>query len=107
MNSAKIRQVVCASLGVVGHGGRPHAGIHSPVRKQTMHTTLKKMIAGALLSSGVAVAGFALATGTANAFNPQPDPPGRIFHPNTKSPVRAFNPQPDPPGIHFHAGQHR
>jgi hypothetical protein len=72
-----------------------------------MHTTLKKMIAGALLSSGVAVAGFALATGTANAFNPQPDPPGKVIHPNTQSRVRAFNPQPDPPGIHNHAGRHR
>jgi hypothetical protein len=41
------------------------------------HRNLTKMIAGALLSAGVALAGFGLATGTANAFNPQPDPPGK------------------------------
>ena len=55
------------------------------------HRNLTKMIAGALLSGGVAIAGFGLATGTANAFNPQPDPPGVHIHP-------AFNPQPEPPG---------
>ncbi len=41
-----------------------------------------KVIAGALLSGGVAVAGLGLATGTANAFNPQPDPPGRHLSAN-------------------------
>lgn len=37
-----------------------------------------------------------------NAFNPQPDPPGRssAFNPQPDPPGRsvAFNPQPDPPG---------
>jgi hypothetical protein len=48
----------------------------------TTHT-LKRVIAGALLSGAVAVAGFGLAAGTANAFNPQPDPPGGLqFHAN-------------------------
>jgi hypothetical protein len=36
-----------------------------------------KTIAGkALLSGAVALAGLGLASGTAHAFNPQPDPPG-------------------------------
>ena len=48
----------------------------------TNHTL--KFIAGALLSGGVAVAGFGLATGTANAFNPQPDPPGRHLPTNLR-----------------------
>jgi hypothetical protein len=39
--------------------------------------SLKKMIVGALLSGGIAVAGLGLTAGTAHAFNPQPDPPGR------------------------------
>ena len=51
-----------------------------------------KFIAGALLSGGVAVAGFGLATGTANAFNPQPDPPGRHLSVNQHGPAIAFNP---------------
>jgi hypothetical protein len=39
-------------------------------RKRTMNTThtLKRMIAGALLSCGVAVAGLGLGTGTAHAY---------------------------------------
>ncbi len=60
-----------------------------------------KVIAGALLSGGVALAGFGLATGTANAFNPQPDPPGRHISVTQHGPIRAFNPQPDPPGRHI------
>jgi hypothetical protein len=39
--------------------------------------------------------------GTANAFNPQPDPPAKIrgFHPQPDPPgiIRGFNPQPEPP----------
>jgi hypothetical protein len=59
-----------------------------------------KLIAGTLLSGGIAVAGLGLTTGTASAFNPQPDPPGRhIFI--KRGPITAFNPQPDPPGRHL------
>jgi len=65
-----------------------------------INTTLKIM-AGALLSGGLAAAGLGLATGTANAFNPQPDPPGRHISVIQHSPIRAFNPQPDPPGRHI------
>jgi len=36
------------------------------------------------------LAGLGLSMGTAQAFNPQPDPPGKI---------RGFDPQPDPPGV--------
>jgi hypothetical protein len=59
---------------------------------------MNRIIAGALLSGAVALSGFALATGTAQAFNPQPDPPGK--HAPT---APAFNPQPDPPGKHHPA----
>ena len=44
-----------------------------------MSTTnnVKRIIVGALLSGAVALAGLGLSMGTAQAFNPQPDPPGR------------------------------
>ena len=64
------------------------------------HRTVK-LIAGALLSGGLTVTGLGLATGTANAFNPQPDPPGRHFSIFQREPSTAFNPQPDPPGRHL------
>ena len=51
-----------------------------------------KVIAGALLSGGVAVAGLGLATGTANAFNPQPGPPGRHLSANQHGPTIAVKP---------------
>jgi hypothetical protein len=38
---------------------------------------LTTMIAAIVPSAGVALAGLGLATGTAHAFNPQPDPPGK------------------------------
>jgi hypothetical protein len=62
-----------------------------------------RMVAGALLSSGVALSGLGLASGTAYAFDPQPDPPGlhnTAVNPQPESPgVRVgFNPQPEPPG---------
>jgi hypothetical protein len=43
-----------------------------------MSTThnVKRIIVGALLSGSVALAGLGLSMGTAQAFNPQPDPPG-------------------------------
>ena len=50
---------------------------------------MKKFIVAALSSGSVALAGLVLGMGTAQAFNPQPDPPGKI---------RGFDPQPDPPG---------
>ncbi|MUL46500.1 hypothetical protein FZI85_07780 [Mycobacterium sp. CBMA293] len=51
----------------------------------------KKIIVGALLSGGITLAGLGLSVGTAQAFNPQPEPPGRPVidnaytphHPNT------------------------
>jgi hypothetical protein len=59
-----------------------------------------KVIAGALLSGGIAVAGFGLATGTASAFNPQPDPPGRHLPATQHDPTIAVNP-------HLSINQHR
>jgi hypothetical protein len=40
-----------------------------------MTHNLKKAAAKALVSGGFALAGLALASGTAHAFDPQPDPP--------------------------------
>jgi hypothetical protein len=40
-----------------------------------MSHNLKKAVAKGLLSSSLAVVGLGLASGTAHAFDPQPDPP--------------------------------
>jgi len=42
-----------------------------------MTFTLKRFAGKALLSGGATLIGLGLASGTAQAFNPQPDPPGR------------------------------
>ena len=42
----------------------------------------KRIIAGALLFGGVELAGLVLSMGTAQAFDPQPEPPAR-WHPRT------------------------
>jgi len=42
-----------------------------------MTQNMKKFAGKALLSGGAALIGLGLASGTAQAFNPQPDPPGR------------------------------
>ena len=72
---------------------------------------LTRMIAGALLSGGVALTGLGLATAHASpaiygpipAGQPQPDPPGRPIsasHDQPESPIVRIGaqPQPDPPG---------
>jgi hypothetical protein len=75
--------------------------------------TMKQLIIAGLLSGGVALAGLGLSMGTAHAFNPQPDPPGKIrgFDPQPDPPfsapssrlnpgvIRGFNPQPEPPTL--------
>ena len=72
---------------------------------------VKRIIVGALLSGAVALAGLGLSMGTAQAFDPQPEPPGKIrgFDPQPDPPasvpssrlnpgvIRGFNPQPEPP----------
>jgi hypothetical protein len=68
-----------------------------------MKNTTKKFVGKALLSAGVALVGLGLASGTAQAFNPQPDPPGKpvavaVNPPNLSKPATVgFNPQPEPP----------
>jgi hypothetical protein len=68
-----------------------------------MSTThnMKRIIVGALLSGSVAIAGLGLSMGTAQAFNPQPDPLGKVATPHRVNPgeIRGFDPQPDPPGV--------
>jgi len=61
---------------------------------------MKRIIIGALLSGSIALAGLGLSMGTAQAFNPQPDPPGKVATSPITNPgvIRGFNPQPDPPG---------
>jgi hypothetical protein len=62
---------------------------------------VKRIIVGALLSASVALAGLGLSTGTAQAFDPQPDPPGKVAPSHRLNPgeIHGFNPQPDPPGL--------
>jgi hypothetical protein len=64
-----------------------------------MSTKLKRILVGALLSGSVAVAGLGLSMGTAQAFDPQPDPPGKSEISQKLNPgvIRGFNPQPEPP----------
>ena len=66
-----------------------------------MSTThnLKRIVIGALLSGSVALAGLGLSMGTAQAFDPQPEPPGKVAPAQRQNPgeIRAFDPQPDPP----------
>jgi hypothetical protein len=42
-----------------------------------MTHNMKKMAGKALVSGGLALAALGVASGTAQAFNPQPDPPGK------------------------------
>ena len=60
---------------------------------------VKRIIVGALLSGSVALAGMGLSMGTAQAFDPQPDPPGQIASSHRLNPaeIHGFNPQPEPP----------
>jgi hypothetical protein len=62
---------------------------------------MKRIVVGALLSGSVALAGLGLSMGTAQAFNPQPDPPGKAAAAQRVNPgeIHGFNPQPDPPGL--------
>ncbi|OKH83166.1 hypothetical protein EB75_10535 [Mycobacterium sp. ST-F2] len=65
---------------------------------------IKKVAGTALLSGGLTLIGFGLASGTAQAFNPQPEPPTKpvtVGHPQFTNPgvIHGFNPQPDPPGL--------
>jgi hypothetical protein len=68
-----------------------------------MSTThnMKRIIVGALLAGSVALAGLTLSMGTAQAFDPQPDPPGKVAATHRVNPgeIRGFDPQPDPPGV--------
>jgi hypothetical protein len=48
----------------------------------------KRLIVGALLSGSVALAGLGLGMGTANAFDPQPDPPGKPALPSIRSGIQ-------------------
>jgi hypothetical protein len=74
-----------------------------------MSTThnVKRIIVGALLSGSVALAGLGLSMGTAQAFDPQPDPPGKVApsHRLSLGEIHGFNPQADPPGLPASAAQ--
>jgi hypothetical protein len=68
-----------------------------------MKSTTKTFVGKALLSGAVALVGLGLASGTAQAFNPQPDPPGKPVAVAVNPPILdksatvGFNPQPEPP----------
>ena len=74
-----------------------------------MSTThnVKRIIVGALLSGSVALAALGLSMGTAQAFDPQPDPPGKVApsHRLSLGEIHGFNPQADPPGLPASAAQ--
>jgi hypothetical protein len=74
-----------------------------------MSTThnVKRIIVGALLLGSVALAGLGLSMGTAQAFDPQPDPPGKVApsHRLSLGEIHGFNPQADPPGLPASAAQ--
>ena len=63
---------------------------------------IPKVAGKALIAGAVALVGLGLASGTAQAFDPQPEPPGTEvgFNPQPEPPVKrvGFDPQPDPPG---------
>ncbi|PXX09334.1 hypothetical protein [Mycolicibacterium moriokaense] len=69
----------------------------------TVHN-MNKMAGKILLTGSLALAGLGLASGTAQAFNPQPEPPGKPINvsvnPQFTSPgtLGGFNPTPEPPG---------
>jgi hypothetical protein len=75
-----------------------------------MSTThnMNRIVVRALLSGSVALAGLGLSMGTAQAFNPQPDPPGKVASAQRVNPghIHGFNPQPGPgpAGIRCSAG---
>jgi hypothetical protein len=99
MNPPRIRQALRYRLDVRGRHGRTTA----KGKNMTAIHIMKKVVGTALLSGSVALAGLGLASGTASAFNPQPDPPGQpgavAVNPQPDSPGNrvAFNPQPEPP----------
>ena len=70
----------------------------------TITRSMKTFAAKALLAGGVALIGLGLASGTAQAFNPQPEPPVKptavAVNPANlnKSTKVGFDPQPEPPG---------
>jgi hypothetical protein len=82
------------------------------MKGRNMITThdMKKMIGKAVVTGGVALVGLGLATGTAQAFNPQPDPPGKpiaiaVNPPDTsRGGIIAVNPQPERPNLAIHGG---
>ena len=51
----------------------------------------------AVIATALAIGSLAVASGTASAFNPQPEPPTKPAR-VTPAEAHGFNPQPDPPG---------
>jgi len=100
------------SLSRKGQTGTTRETSHLRRIMSTTHN-VKRIIVGALLAGIVALAGFGLSMGTAQAFDPQPEPPGTIrgFDPQPDPPfsapssrlnpgvIRGFNPQPEPPTL--------
>jgi hypothetical protein len=62
----------------------------------TAHT-MKKMAGKAVLSAGAALVALGLASGTAQAFNPQPEPPGKPIPVSTHQALARLNFDPKNP----------
>ena len=66
-------------LSLTGKGAtRDHRETSHPRRIMSTTHNLKRIVIGALLSGSVALAGLGLSMGTAQAFDPQPEPPGKV-----------------------------
>jgi len=102
MDPPRIRQGLRRNLSLSGHYGRQATKGNAVITTRNMKTMAGK----AILAGGVELIGLGLASGTAQAFDPQPDPPGK---PSDRSIIAvnpadsrtggtvAFNPQPEPP----------
>ena len=64
------------------------------------NTNIHRIAAKLVLSGGLALGGLALASGTAQAWNPQPDPPGAPGRPITI----AVNSHSEAPGVQVAGG---
>jgi len=102
MDPPRIRQGLRRNLSLSGHYGRQATKGNAVITTRNMKTMAGK----AILAGAAALIGLGLASGTAQAFDPQPDPPGK---PSDRSIIAvnpadsrtggtvAFNPQPEPP----------
>src|SRR5262245_19461433 len=84
-NPPRIGQGVCRNVST----DRSPSADNNERKSMTTTDNIKKMAGKALLSGSLGLVGLGLASGTAHAFNPHPEPPGK--------PVGAAPPPPPTP----------